>query len=106
MSWERQASGPGWWDIAHLIAETEKTHRCVVYVLLMHDGGKGNANVRFICTAQREGQFSEELYDPVSTEARFPSPNHKTAEGAIWEALFQLEIACTKAWWEQSTLWT
>lgn len=106
MSWARQANGPGWWDIAHLLAETEKTHKCTVYVLTMHDGGKGNACVRFICTAQRDGQLSTELYDPVSTETQWPSPRHKTAEAALWNALFELEVACTKAWWSQETLWS
>lgn len=106
MSWVRSANGPEFWDIAHLLAEIEKTHRCTVYVLLMHDGAKGSANVRFICTAQRDGQLSTELYDPVSTETKFPNPYHKTPEGAIWEALFRLEGACTRAWWVQQKMWS
>lgn len=104
MSWERSANGPEWWDIAHIIAEIEKTHRCVVYVLVLHDGQRGAPAMQFLCTAQREGQLSEELYDPVGTSAKWPCADHKRVEGAVFEALFQLDIACTKAWWSQQEL--
>lgn len=105
MSWERSVSGPGWWDIAQIIAEIEKTHQCIVYLMVLHDGQRGAPALRILCTATREAQINPSMEGSVGTDGRFPCADHKTMEGAVWECLFQLEMACTRAWWDQMSLW-
>lgn len=104
MSWAKSGSGPDWTDIGALIGSIEQTHRCVVYLMVLHDGPPGSACVRLLATATRDGWISGGARNSVGVDGRFPGQSHKTMEGTVFAVLYQLEVECTKAWWEQGRL--
>lgn len=105
MSWARSVSGPDWADIAQLMSSIEETHQCVVYLVVLHAGPRGSGVVNILCTARPDREWKLTDRESLGTGGKFPAPDHKTMEGAVFEALFQLEIACTKAWWGCMGLW-
>ncbi len=104
MSWERQASGPDWQDLAATIRSLEKVHKCTVFVLVLGDGRNVSPGISFTVAASRADLSVESMSSGPAVGGLFPSRSHRRLEGAIYKALIELDVECTKLWWAQKGL--
>lgn len=97
-------NGPDWTDIRSALKSVEETHHCSCGLALEPFGRHDGVEWCIILTAQPQNPLDAEKLPIVVVQAQWPRTGFRYLEGAVYDALYKLDVALLRSWYTQAPL--